>query len=195
MMELMREIEEQPESWPEITDGLLIPDMPHSRAEYDAGLPWVWQRIEAYCCDRWTPRSVVWMVQGSGEWQMPLRPAVVVSVHGWTGSDWSEADYKVTPWGGLYLNHDANRITATVGADNAPPPAVTKAVTRLANYLSQQVNRNDPDLWATSMNWTRVADEDGEQTNEGYTRKADYIAKALQYSGAADLLRPYRRVK
>ena len=120
-MELMREIEDQPESWPEL-QGLYEKLTPEAMSRLDSGTDWCWQRVEAYCCDRWTPRSVVWLVQGSGEWQMPLRPAVVETVETWTG-DWQVSPITATPWGGVYLPGDANRITATVGTDNPAPPA------------------------------------------------------------------------
>lgn len=100
-MELMREIEDQPESWPEL-QGLYEKLAPAEIPRVESASGWCWQRVEAYCCDRWTPRSVVWMVQGSGEWQMPLRPAVVETVETWTG-DWQAAEIRATPWGGLYL--------------------------------------------------------------------------------------------
>ncbi|WBU53504.1 hypothetical protein [Paracoccus sp. SCSIO 75233] len=193
-MELMREIEDQPESWPEL-QGLYEKLTPEAMSRLDSGTDWCWQRVEAYCCDRWTPRNVIWLVQGSGEWQMPLRPAVVESVETWAG-DWQVSPITATPWGGVYLPGDANRITATVGTDNPAPPAVIKAVERLANYLLQAVDTTDPDLWATKRRKVITPDKDSDQkTEESFERAADHIARAMQYSGAADLLRPYRRVK
>lgn len=192
MAETIRTIEGLPESWPEVPAGILIP------IKGGAGdLSWVWQRIEAWCSERWTPREVVWLVQGDGEWLPPLVPVTITKVERWSGA-WSEIEPDASAWGGLSLRGDAHRVTAIVGTDNPAPPAVIKAEGRLTNYLMQTYDPNDPDLWATSMRWIVAAGEDpafGQQTQESYSRPADYIAKALQYSGAADLLRPYRRAR
>ncbi|SDL79965.1 hypothetical protein [Paracoccus chinensis] len=200
MAETIRTIEAVPEAWPELPANELI------LANAADTAAWAWQRIEAYCAHRWTPREVMWLVQGDGEWFPPIAPAVITKVESWEGGDWRPTVPEASPFGRLCLWGDAHRITATVGADNPPPPLVLKAATRLINYLCQQIDRNDPDLWATSMRWiTSPPDEQitvrdgtatitrGDKTQESYTRPADYIAKALQYSGAADLLRPYRR--
>lgn len=199
MAETIRTIEAFPEAWPELPANELI-------LAYSADTAaWAWQRIEAYCAHRWTPREVIWLVQGDGEWFPPIAPAVITQVESWEGGGWRLTIPEASPFGRLCLWGDAHRVTATVGADNPPPPVVLKAATRLINYLSQQIDRDDPDLWATSMRWVvtppdTISASDGAasvtrgaQTQESYTRPADYIAKALQYSGAADLLRPYRR--
>lgn len=134
---------------------------------------------------------------GNGEWFPPIAPAVITKVETWDG-EWRPITPEASPFGRLCLWGDAHRITATVGADNPPPPMVLKAATRLVNYLAQSVDRDDPDLWATSMRWIvdqlKAMEHGGDsRTQESYNRPADYIAKALQYSGAADLLRLYRR--
>ena len=211
MAETIRTIESAPESWPEVTTDQLIlpPEMPiDGEAPTDtlfargAGdLSWAWQRIEAYCAHRWTPREVIWLVQGNGDWSPPLTPTTVTKVETWQRGEWQEVAIEPHPFGRITLNGDAHRITATVGEANPAPAAVVKAASRLVNYLVQQIDAHDPDLWATSMSWVRVPEmKEGEavpdhKTNESYTRRADYIAKALQYSGAADLLRPYRRAR
>lgn len=201
MAETMRTIEAIPESWPVIPETALIQVQDSNGQPVAIGdQSWVWQRIESYCAHRWTPREVTWLVQGDGIWTPPLWPATITKVEHWS-SDWAARVVDISPWGGIVLRGDAHRITAIVGADNPAPPAVIKAAARLTNYLMQQIDPQDPDLWATSMRWIVTPEmKDGEtapghKTQESYTRPADYIAKALQYSGAADLLRPYRRAK
>lgn len=198
MAELMREIEALPESWPVIPDAELIHVTNPTGQTVRDDLSWVWQRIEAYCRERWTPREVVWLVQGCGQWEPPLSPVRLIQVESWSG-EWLPSSAAVSPWGHVGLSGDAHRITALVGEGNPVPPAVMKAAARMANYLIQQIDGSDPDLWATKMRWI-VTPEAVEQvqparTEESYERAPDYIAKALQYSGAADLLRPYRRMK
>ena len=47
-MELMREIEDQPESWPEL-QGLYEKLTPEAMSRLDSGTDCCWQRVEAYC--------------------------------------------------------------------------------------------------------------------------------------------------
>lgn len=198
MAELMREIEGLPEHWPDIPEADLIPITDPHGSLVKSDLSWVWQRIEAYCRERWTPREVVWLVQGCGQWEPPLAPVRLMQVESWSG-EWLASAAKASPWGHIGLSGDAHRITALVGENNPVPPVVMKAAGRLANYLAQQIDGSDPDLWATKMRWIVTPDVQEQvqpaRTEESYERAADYIAKALQYSGAADLLRPYRRMK
>lgn len=207
MAELMREVEGVPESWPVIPEADLIPITDITGQPVNSDLAWVWQRIEAYSRERWTPREVVWLVQGGGAWTPPLSPVRIEMMETWAG-DWMPGAGKRSPWGSLVLSGDAHRITGIVGENNPVPPVVMKAAARLANYLTQQIDGSDPDLWATKMRWIVTPPDEaitvgegtasitrGHKTEESYERAADYIAKALQYSGAADLLRPYRRMK
>lgn len=207
MAELMREIEAVPEEWPAVPADHLIQIADAAGQPVEGDLGWVWQRVEAYCRERWTPRQVVWLVQGGGDWTPPLSPVRVEMMESWAG-DWMPHAGKRSPWGALVLSGKAHRITAIVGESNPAPPVVVKAVARLANYLMQQVDARDPDLWATKMRWIVTPPDEavtvgegaasitrGQKTEESYERASDYIAKALQYSGAADLLRSYRRVK
>lgn len=207
MAELMREVEGVPESWPVIPEADLIPITDITGQPVNSDLAWVWQRIEAYSRERWTPREVVWLVQGCGQWEPPLAPVRLMQIESWSG-EWQASAAKASPWGHIGLSGDAHRITARVGENNPAPPVVTKAAARLANYLAQQIDGADPDLWATKMRWIVTPPDEaitvgegtasitrGHKTEESYERAADYIAKALQYSGAADLLRPYRRMK
>jgi hypothetical protein len=45
-----------------------------------------WARIEAYTAVRYTSRTIVWVVEGPGDWEPPLRPATITTTERWTGS-------------------------------------------------------------------------------------------------------------
>lgn len=141
----------------------------------------VWQRLEHWMSWRWNEREVVWVVQGPGEWVPPLRPATVDSTEGWnpTTKAWESVTLEQGPIG--YTLDDATyRITATVGDTEIPPANVLEAVVRLAEYM--YLVQQDP-----TPGHTRVSDGD-----YSFDRSANWVARALQYSGAADLLRGYR---
>ena len=80
---------------------------------------------------------------------------------------------------GLMLNGGTHRLTYTVGTDDTPPDTLLLAYSRLAEYWAEA----KADAGITSIT-------DGDYA---MTRSANAIARALQYSGAADLLRAYRQ--
>lgn len=179
MAETIQQIEEAPETYPEIT-GLVVKERPldtFSEAERDA---FVWQRIEGFTAWRWSERQVVWTVEGAGEWKPPLAPATVATAEVWDGSGWTETVPLPSPYGGYDLPGDGPyRITAIVGSGDVPE-GVMAAARRLVEYLTDST---DDKRWATS-----VTDGDNQ-----FDRQASWISRALQNSGAADLLRKYRR--
>lgn len=142
-----------------------------------------WQRIEAYVALRWTERGVVWIAEGPGWWQPPLAPATVSATEVWNGAEWLEIELTPHFAGGVILPSDgAYRITATVGGGTAPA-AVIEAHRRLAEYLASKPGK---------------AGASSERIQAGsialsHTRNEAWMAKAIQNSGAADLLRSYRR--
>lgn len=139
----------------------------------------VWQRIEAYTAHRWTPRQVVWTVGGCGDWAPPLTPATVTLVEVWEMGAWSETVPTPSPYGGYEFAGDGPyRITATVGGGDVPA-AVQEAYKRLHEY-TRGINDSFKNETA------HISDGDGEIAR-------NWTGKALQLSGAADLLRPYRR--
>lgn len=151
---------------------------------------WIWQRIEAYTIHRCTVRNVVWTVEGPGDWVPPLTPATVASVEIWHGNSWEVAFPSASPYGGFTLACEGTyRFTGTAGGGDVPA-AMMQAAVRLSNYLLAGVDLTKPDLWATSVSNKAGGESGGETT---FQRPATWIAKALQNSGAADLLRPYRR--
>ncbi|UOM34859.1 hypothetical protein [Acuticoccus sp. I52.16.1] len=150
------------------------------------GTDWAWQRIEHYVAHRWTTRDVVWVVEGPGEWVPRLCPATVETVEEWDGSTYNTVSVSTGRLGGLILPRCGTwRITCEVGGGTVPD-AVMQAHSRLVAYLADQEDR---------AGVTRYDADLGGAIRESYDRPAAWVAKALQYSGAADLLRPYRRAK
>lgn len=177
MATTIKEVEAIPASYPATPSGLSA-----GAAALDADM--IWQRIESHIAYRWTARSVIWTVSECGEWEPPLTPATVATVEVWLDDAiWIVVTPVASPLGGYDLPSDGPyKITATVGSGTVPS-AVNEAFKRLAEYMA-----NDPGrAGATS-----------EQTNVGpitiqHQRAATWMAKAMQNSGAADLLRSYRR--
>jgi len=147
----------------------------------------VWRRIESYVAHRWTPRDVVWIVRGAGEWLPPLGPAAITGVSSWSGGEWSPGMTLVKGPCGVSLAYDGPwRLEATVGdTADALPGDVAEAFRRLAEYLAAPDAIGIPGASRYSVDLGRVS--------ETISRREDHMARALINSGAADLLRPYRR--
>jgi len=179
--------------------------LPYHVQDYARPDAWlIWERIEAYISYRWTPRQVVWIVEGSGDWRPPLTPAEITAAEVWTGAAWQPATLPPSPYGGLCLpGNGPFRVTATVGGGSTPAAAL-EAYARLEKYLSavqrtpgerfayRQMARNrydaPPVQQTPAQDRVRVAEIDG-----SVEYVANWPARAMQLSGAADLLRPYRR--
>lgn len=145
----------------------------------------IWQRIEAYIAHRFASRSVEWIVEGPGEWCAPLAPTTIATVEIWNGAAWEIISAPDSPLGGYWLSGDGPyRFTATVGGGDVPI-AVGEAYNRLAAYMDGMAE-NTPGARSYSIDIPDVE-------SKSIERDASWIARAMQYSGAADLLRPYRR--
>lgn len=167
MAETVSQFEEIPETYPTEDDDHL------------------WQRIEAYCARRWTARSVVWIVDGPGAWKPPLAPYAITSTEIWNGGEYEPVTLDASPMGGLYLpRYGPYSISATVGADTSAPAAVYEAFDRLKAYAEAD-HGGLPGVSSYSINTG--------QLSEQFRRDPAHMARALEMSGAADLLRPYRR--
>lgn len=140
----------------------------------------IWWRIEAWTNHRWTPREVVWIVEGPGRWQPRLEPATITITETWLDGAWVTAVFDNLPTGGLELSSGDHRITATVGGGTVPA-MVIEAARRLQSYLEGAEN---------AALHRRFQMGSGLEV-EHHTVTA--MAKAMQYSGAADLLRQWRR--
>ena len=180
----LKQVEAIPATYPAVT-GLSV-----AAVALDPAM--IWQRIESYIAYRWTARAVVWTVEGSGEWTAPLTPATLTTVEVWDGAAWVEAFPVASPLGGYDLAAcGPYRITATVGS-GTPPAAVLEAFRRLAEY-SVEVRKDG--MVSGHPSHTSHSTDIGDAIKESYTRSANWTARAMQLSGAADLLRPYRRAQ
>ena len=146
--------------------------------------PALWARLEAYTAHRWTPRAVTWLLNGPGDWVAPLAPAELVEAYRWTGDAWEETTLAPAPMG-YVIPCGRFKVIATVGADNAAPAVVLEAFDRLKAYVTAELG-GVPGASTYSVNIG--------QLSESISRNPAFMARALDNSGAADLLRPYRRV-
>ena len=139
-----------------------------------------WQRIEHYIAYRYSPRAVVWSVQANGcEWIAPLAPVVSLTAQ----TDEIAAHIPdAGQRGGWMLPEGLVTVSATVGGGPAPE-AVLEAVRRYASYIAS--------IDKIPVGVTRV---DSGELSLSYRAERIDPARALQNSGAADLLRPYRRI-
>ena len=171
MAVILSEVEGQPSAWPSITG-----------FDDDALKP-VWQRVESWIATRWRSRSIVWVIEGPGEWTPRLAPFTLVTVERWDGAAWVAETATPAPLG-YDLGDGTYRVTGTVGDTSTPPPAVIEAVSRLAKYLADDTHQ--------------IAGASSQSESVGgvtvqHDRSVQWLARALTYSGAGDLLRPWRR--
>ena len=145
----------------------------------------IWQRIESYIAFRWTDREVIWIVDGSGEWCPRLSPSSVTATEEWVDLSWSAIAPDASALGGFVFDGSGPfKVTADVGS-GSPPSGVDEAFRRLAEY------------WADSSPGPAGATSSSHDVGGfavSHDRSASWLAKAMQNSGAADLLRNYRRV-
>jgi hypothetical protein len=181
---LLRETEGIPASYPAVTPfPRPAPIGDPNQPEAVANLTLAWQRIEGWCRWRWASRSVVWVVQGPGEFLPRLEPFTLSTVEMWSddAAAWSAATAAPSPSGGFVLGEGVWRISGTAGANaGAVPEAVQEAVRRLVEF-----NLGIAESYKTEL---------ATYSEEGTQRPAAWAAKALHLSGAADLLRPWRRI-
>ena len=144
----------------------------------------LWQRIESYIAYRWTARDVEWIVDGPCEWTPPLTPATISTIEVWSDGAWIDITPDASPLGGYWLSGcGPYRFTASVGSGTVPA-AVLEAFRRLAEYMAAKPGKPG----APSERITAGS------ISLSHSRSESWMALALQNSGAADLLRPYRRV-
>lgn len=166
------QFEGQPEAWPEVSG--VTGDM----------LAVCWQRVEHYTARRFAARQVVWtLTTRGGEWVPPLKPVTVIDdAFRWADGDWQSFTIQRGPFG-LMLPPGHVQIDASVGGGPVPA-AVVEAVKRLAEYLTAE---------SLAPPGARSYSASVGQLSESVTADPAQMARALQNSGAADLLRPYRR--
>jgi hypothetical protein len=173
---LLRQTESVPAKYPVVAGLALSREM-------------LWQRIEPYIAYRWSTRNIAWVVEGPGEWVPPLTPATISTVVVWSrgASEWEAATLSPSPLGGYQLPCTGPYLfTGTVGVDDSiVPAAVQEALHRLDAYLSQPPGKAGATVESMMLGGDLV---------QRIERDAGHMAKALQNSGAADLLRAFRKV-
>ncbi|MFT3972009.1 MAG: hypothetical protein QM699_00585 [Amaricoccus sp.] len=179
-MTTLRIIEDVAEAdWPAAPAGLSTAAM---------GIPSqvIWRRLESWIAWRWGQRPVTFIVEGGcGSWRPPLYPVVATTVERWDGEGWAAVTLSADPLGGLGIGEATHyRIAGTLGIDDDPPEDVAEAYRRLAEYSAER---------PAMAGATSYSAELGSTLKESWDRAPTWLARALTYSGAADLLRPYRR--
>lgn len=177
MVHLLSETEGTPTAYPDAPA-----DLSTEAAAVSADM--IWRRIETWVRYRWAARTVTWVVEGPGTWVPPLRPATVTASATWDNGAWTDSTLTEAPLG-YDLDGATYRITATVGEEGDPPETVLEAFRRLAEYLA-----------GASGGATEATAETtayGDICSTTVQRPPTWRARALQYSGAADLLREWRR--
>jgi hypothetical protein len=175
----VRQAEGVPASYPAAPDGLST-----AAAALDPEM--VWQRIESYIAHRYSERDIEWIVEGPGEWHPPLSPATISKVEVWCerAHEWETITPDASPLGGYWLSATGPfRFTATVGGGDVPA-SVDTAWSRLAEYMAAK-----PGTPGATSESTRAG-----SVETSKSRDANWMAQAMQNSGAADLLRTYRKV-
>lgn len=172
----------------------LVASVEHGEIDPDTEgklLATAWQRVESYTGHRWGSRAVEIIAEGPGLLEPPLVPFILTQAEVWRDEAWQAVTLPAAPMG-FDLGAETYRLTGTAGVDEEAPEIVREAVFRLAAFnanLSDHIQRLAP----TEVE-TTCENGDGQPVVERATRSAMTAARALQYSGAADLLRAYRRL-
>jgi hypothetical protein len=171
-----KQVEAVPATYPAVPSGLST-----AAAALDADM--IWARIESYIAHRWTDRAVIWTVEGPGDWEPTVTPATITTTEIWQDNAWEAVTLNPSPLGGSVLpGCGPYRFTADVGSGTVPA-AVNEAFRRLAEYMAGEAGTP-----GASSSLTKV-----DVLEESIDRNPAWLARAMQNSGAGDLLRPFRR--
>ncbi|SLN10775.1 hypothetical protein PSJ8397_00042 [Pseudooctadecabacter jejudonensis] len=170
----------------------VYPDAPDGLSDAAAALSKeiVWDRLEQFTNYKIGQRSIQFRVcsnRGQPWWIPAERPFEITGI---LIADTTLDDYVATPVrpradGAVNLEGKAALVTATVGLATAPP-LFLEAYKRLAEYFAaSQIGPEGVTRYSLSV---------GPDITEGYSKQATHTAKAMVNSGAADLLRKYRKL-
>jgi len=138
--------------------------------------PVIWDRLEAFCNFRWSETVMEFVVNPPCEiqWQPPYEPFTVDLVDG-------EA---ATPdeFGAVTVSK-RSVIRCTIGGAE-PSATVLAAYARLDAYMAA----TDDAPGGVSRYSVSIGD-----ISESWSRRADHMGRAIHNSGAADLLRKFRK--
>lgn len=155
----------------------------------------LWRRIEKYIHWRWWSRPVQWVIRGEGMFIPPLKPVTVDTVHrfndygspAYEPGDWVPQTKTLTPFGVTFRTGlGFYQITGTAGHDEDPPEDVLEAYHRLNDYLASVYE--DGHVGATTVT------DSVPGVSLTVRRPTHALARALELSGAADILKAYRNV-
>jgi hypothetical protein len=145
----------------------------------------VWDRIYSWIAWRWGTTLAEWKCCGGegDEFILPLTPATVTNAAYWNPAeqDWIGVTFALSPRGIELPSSTTWRISAICGGEEDAPEAVQEAYRRLAEYM---VSGQEGPAFASSITSGELS----------IRMRPDHVGRALQYSGAADLLRPYRKL-
>lgn len=181
MATTIQQLEGEPDAYP---DPELVLELSDEAAAIEPAV--IWERIESHVAHRFAAREVTWVVEGPGEWVPPLTPATISAIKVWSrANEWETATLAASPLGGYQLSASGPyQFTATVGNDDDIPPTVWEAYRRLAEYMAC----DKAHMSGTSQESLQVG-----SLTLTHRRSPEWLARAMQNSGAADLLRQYRR--
>ena len=143
----------------------------------------LWHRLEQFVAHRWVSRTVTWTVEGEGCWTPPLAPVTsITSAEVWERGAWSPLTLTEGPYGYEFDGDGPYRIVARVGASPVPAP-VAEAFARLCAHASAEDRMPGASSFREQLGPSEIEVQ----------RRPDWQGRILHTSGAADLLRPYRR--
>lgn len=148
-------------------------------------LPMVWRRIESWIAWRWGERPCTFILEGNcGAWRAPLYPFIPANFDVWHDA-WEPVTLTADPFGGFAIGSASHyRVSGSLGSGDTPPDDVLEAYRRLAEYSAEKTG-----VAGSSSRTVEL----GGNIKESIERAPTWLARAMSYSGAADLLRPYRR--
>lgn len=144
----------------------------------------IWRRIEQYIAYRWGVRTVEWVVKGPGLFTPPLKPVTITATEKWVADEWIPCSLLRTPFG-ISTGSAFYRISGTAGESEPVPADVLEAYERLRDYV-KSIKDDDYQIGSST-------DTVGGVTHS-VRRPTAAMSRALEYSGALDILKAYRHV-
>lgn len=149
----------------------------------------IWGRLESWISTRWSERAVSFTVEGEGCWSSPIGPFALTDAREW---DAASESYVPTTLAksptGFRLEANVYQIEGTAGFTTTPPDRVLEAYRRYAEFCAEAIR--DPKRVGTSAH---TLDLDG-AISRSTSQPSSWLTRGLHLSGAADLLRPWRRL-
>lgn len=174
MARTLQEYEGTPAEWPELI--LNYGEFGEESWERIINPVSIWARIESWTTRRFPLRTVTYIVEGPGEWTARLHPFTAETCEAWVGGAWESCEIAASPLGLDLPGSGPYRITGTAGDGVEPPPDYREAAQRYYEFARGVAHSFK----------TETAETEGVAHN--------WAARGLILSGAADLLRPYRRI-